>query len=245
MDNTIYVALSRQMTLRRELDVTANNLANVDTTGFKVEALEVTTNPQVTKSTPLDPSGPLKYVLDDRIARDFSQGTLTQTGGTFDLGIEGRGFFKVDTPSGERYTRDGRFTLSPDGRLVTSSGMAVQGAGGDIVVDTTRGPVTISGDGSVSQGSERIGKIDVVDFSEVSVLEKDGDNLYKNSGNEQPQTASSAVVHQGMLEGSNVNPILQVTRLIEINRAYESIARMMDQTAELDRGAVQRLGRVA
>ena len=244
MDNAIYVALSRQMTLRRELDVTANNIANVDTAGFKVESLMVETDPQAS-ADPLDPSGPLKYVLDSGVARDFTQGALHQTDRPMDLGIEGQGFFRVQTPDGERFTRDGRFTLTSDGRIATASGATLQGDGGDIIIDPSKGQVAISADGVISQGATRVGKVSVVDFPDQSALQKEGDNLYSNTDNIQPSTSTSAVVHQGMLESSNVNPVLQVTKLIEVSRAYESISKMMEQTAELDRGAVQRLGRVA
>ena len=244
MDNAIYVALSRQMTLRRELDVTANNIANVDTAGFKVESLMVKTDPQVS-ADPMDPGGSLKYVLDDGVARDFTQGSLHQTDRPLDLGIEGQGFFKVTTANGERYTRDGRFTMSADGRLATAGGAVLQGDGGDITLDPSKGEVNIAEDGTISQGGLKVGKVAVVDFPQLGALEKDGDNLYRNASNEAPTDASSAIVHQGMLESSNVNSVLQVTRLIEISRAYESISKMMEQTAELDRGAVQRLGRVA
>ena len=244
MDNAIYVALSRQMTLRRELDVTANNIANVDTTGFKVESLMVKTDPQKS-ANPQDPGGPLKYVLDDGVARDFGQGALHQTGRPLDVGIEGDGFFKVTTPQGERYTRDGRFTLTSDGRLATASGAIVQGDGGDITIDPTKGEVNIAPDGTISQGSIKVGKLAVVDFASKNDIEKDGDNLYRNTTNIPPTTTTSVQVHQGMLESSNVNAVLQVTRLIEISRAYESISKMMEQTAELDRSSVQRLGRVA
>jgi flagellar basal-body rod protein FlgF len=121
MDNALYVGLSRQMTLRRELDIVANNIANANTTGFKVEELMVRTEPAKPART-AGGTNPVKFVLDDGVARDFGQGALTQTGGDFDLALEGQGFFKVSTAGGERYTRDGRFTMNPDGKLVTQNG---------------------------------------------------------------------------------------------------------------------------
>ncbi|MDQ0462367.1 flagellar basal-body rod protein FlgF [Caulobacter ginsengisoli] len=244
MDNAMYVVLSRQMTLRRELDVVANNLANADTTGFKVEALQVRTDTQA-PARMADGPKTLKFVLDDEVVRDFTQGSMQQTGGTFDLGIDGRGFFKIQTADGERYTRDGRFTLSPEGKLTTQDGDPVMGDGGEIVLDPAQGPVNIAPDGSISQGPQRVGKVAVVDFSDLSVLRKDGDNLFRNVSNLQPTTATAAQVRQGMLEGSNVNSILQVTRLIEISRSYESMAKSIDNTSDLSRRAVERLGRVA
>jgi flagellar basal-body rod protein FlgF len=244
MDNAMYVALSRQMTLQRELNIVANNIANVDTTGFKVEGTLVKTDPS-TGASMVDGPPSLKFVIDDGVTRDFSQGALRQTDGAFDLGLEGQGFFKIQTAAGERYTRDGRFTLSPEGKLTTQAGDAVQGEGGDIVVDPKQGEVHIASDGTVSQGTNKVGKIAVVTFNDLSSLSKTGDNLFSNTSNLQPQPASAARVHQGMLEGSNVNSILQVTRLIEISRAYESMARTIENSAELSRRSVERLGRVA
>lgn len=244
MDNAMYVALSRQMTLRRELDIVANNIANVDTTGFKVEGTMVKTDPS-TGASMVDGPASLKFVIDDGVTRDFSQGVLRQTDGPLDLAIDGQGFFKIQTAAGERYTRDGRFTLSPEGKLTTQAGDPVQGEGGELVVDPTLGPVTIASDGTVSQGTNKIGKIAVVTFDDLSSLAKSGDNLFSNTSNLQPQPATAARVRQGMLEGSNVNSILQVTRLIEISRAYESMARTIENSAELSRRSVERLGRLA
>lgn len=244
MDNTMYVALSRQMTLRRELDIVANNIANVDTTGFKVEGTMVKTDPS-TGARMIDGPASLKFVIDDGVTRDFGQGALRQTGGPLDLAIEGQGFFRVQTAAGERFTRDGRFTLSPEGKLTTQAGDAIQGESGDIVVDPALGGITISADGVVSQGTSKVGKIDVVAFDDLSGLSKTGDNLFRNTSNLQPQPSTAAQVRQGMLESSNVNSILQVTRLIEISRAYESMARTIENSAELSRRSVERLGRIA
>jgi flagellar basal-body rod protein FlgF len=243
MDNALYVGLSRQMTLRRELDIVANNIANANTTGFKVEELMVRTEPAKPARTN-GGSYPVKFVLDDGVARDFGQGALTQTGGDFDLAIEGQGFFKVSTAGGERYTRDGRFTMAPDGKLVTQNGAAVlDEGGGEILIDPLKGPVTFGKNGTVSQGAELLGKIAVVRPTDLASFRKDGDNLYRNTTNDTPQAAPDAKVHQGMLEASNVQSITQITKLIEVSRAYESVAKMMDQTAELSRSAVERLGK--
>jgi flagellar basal-body rod protein FlgF len=240
----MYVTLSRQMTLRREMDVIANNIANADTTGFKVEQLMVRTEAQKPASN-IDGPNPVKFVLDDGVARDFTQGPLSQTSGAFDLAIEGKGFFKVTTPAGDRFTRDGRFTLSPEGKLTTQDGDAVQGDGGEIVVDPAKGPVAIATDGTVSQGEERLGKVAVFAFDDRSVLAKDHGNLLKNTSNAQPQTDAASRMRQGMLEGSNVNPVLQITRMIEVSRAYEGVVKALENTADLSRRAVERLGRVA
>lgn len=244
MDNALYISLSRQMTLRREMDVIANNIANADTTGYKFENLLVRTEPAKPAGM-LDGPNPIKFVLDDGVARDFTQGALHTTGAAFDLGIEGKGFFKVETAAGERYTRDGRFTLTAEGKLVTQDGSAVQGDGGEIVVDPAKGQVAIAQDGTVSQAGTKIGKVGVFLFDDRSVLAKDQGNYFKNTSNAQPNPDTASRVRQGMLEASNVNPIMQITRMIEVSRAYESVVRTMENTADLSKRAIERLGRVA
>lgn len=244
MDNTLYVSLSRQMTLRREMDVIANNIANVDTTGYKFENLLVRTEP-ANPARMADGPNPVKFVLDDGVVRDFTQGSMRMTGASFDLAIEGKGFFKVETEAGERYTRDGRFTLSPEGKLTTQEGDAVQGEAGEIILDPAKGMVAIAQDGTVSQAGEKVGKVGVFLFDDRSVLDKDRGNLFKNTSNAEPSPDTASRLQQGMLEGSNVNPILQITRMIEVSRAYESVVKTIENTADLSRRAVERLGRVA
>jgi len=244
MDNTLYVGLSRQMTLRHELDIVANNIANADTAGFKVESLMLATQPQAPAVT-LDGPKPVKFVMDTGVARDFSQGSLHRTSNELDMGIDGPGFFQVTTADGPRFTRDGRFRLDSTGKLTTQAGQPVlDDGGGEIVIDPEKGPVVIASDGTISQGQERVGKVGVVKFTAQSALEKTGDNLLKNSSNQTPQPAPDSLVRQGMLESSNVNPVAEITRMIEVTRTYESVTNMMSATADLSRNSVQRLGRV-
>jgi flagellar basal-body rod protein FlgF len=243
MDNALYVGLSRQMTLRRELDIVANNIANANTTGFKVEDLMVRTE-QAKPAKTLDGAAPVKFVMDTGVARDFTQGAMVKTDGDFDLGIDGKGFFKIQAASGERYTRDGRFTTNPEGVLVTQSGYPVlDDGGGPITIDPKLGQVNIGKDGTLSQGAVRVGKIALVRPDDMASLSKDGDNLYRNTANTTLQPVTDAQIQQGMLESSNVQPVVEITRLIEIQRAYEGVAKMMDNTAELSRSAVERLGK--
>jgi flagellar basal-body rod protein FlgF len=245
MENASYVALSRQMTLRRELDIAANNLANVDTAGFKMEQLLIATE-EGQRARNLGIEGGARFVFDTGVGRDFGQGTLSQTGNTFDFGIEGDGFFAVGGPEGERYTRDGRFSTDATGRLITAQGLPVLGEGGsEIVLDPTKGPPSVSVDGVISQGAERVGRLQTVEFSALSVLSKDGDGLYINTSNETPSPSTESRVHQGMVEGSNVQPIIEITNLIEISRAYERMAKLIDQANDLNRRSVERLGRVS
>lgn len=245
MENAAYIALSRQMTLRRELDIAANNLANVDTAGFKVEQLMVATeNGQKARNHAVD--GPGRFVLDTGVGRDFRQGLLSQTGNTFDFAIEGDAFFTIGGPEGDRYTRDGRFRTDDTGRMVTAGGLPVLGEGGaEIILDPTKSAPSVSADGIITQDGERVGKLEVVRFEALGVLSKDGDGLYVNSSNEQPQAAADARIRQGMVEGSNVNSILEITNLIEISRSYERMARMIENTNDLSKRSVERLGRVS
>lgn len=244
MDNTLYVSLSRQMTLRREFDLLANNVANADTTGFKVESLMLEEDRERPRA--VRPSGrPIAFVQDSGVARDFGQGALKPTGAPLDLAISGDGFFKISTDHGDRFTRDGRFTLDETGRIVTGEGDAVMSAeGSEIVLDPQRGAPHIAGDGTVSQDGQVVGRVGVFRFADLSALSKEGDNVYSNRANVQPEQANDAKVVQGSIEGSNVQSIQQMTRLIEVGRAYESAAKLIEQVQSLSSQTIQRLGRI-
>lgn len=245
MENAAYVGLSRQMTLRRELDVVANNIANADTTGFKVEQLLVGAELGDRARNAFVRPG-VSFVLDNGVGRDYGQGALEQTGRNLDFAIEGEGaFFKVQDGNGEAYTRDGAFTLDPEGRLTNQGGQAVLGDGGEIILDRTLGEPQVGADGTISQNGQLVGRLSLVRFDTLGALEKGGDGLYRNASNAAAIEATDARVRQGMLEGSNVNPILEITNLIEIQRAYESVTRMIENTNELSRRSVERLGRVS
>jgi flagellar basal-body rod protein FlgF len=212
MDNALYVGLSRQMVLRREMDIVANNIANADTSGFKVESLMTKEQPAAPAFTLQGPK-PVKFVSANGVARDFGQGGLHRTD---DLG-----------------------------RLTTQDGQTVMDeGGGEITFDLEKGQITIAQDGTVSQGSERVGKVGVYQFDTLSVLEKKGGNLLANTSNSQPTPAIDSKVRQGMLEESNVKPILEITRMIEVSRAYEQVTRMMDSQSELTRQTITRMGRL-
>ena len=245
MDNSLYVGLSKQMVLQRQMDIIANNIANADTSGFKVEALAVTEDPQAPAFT-LGGPAPVKFVMPNGVIRDFSQGSLHRTDSPFDVAIDGRGFFKLQTAQGERYTRDGRFRMDDTGKLVGANGAPVlDDGGGEISLNPEKGPFSVSSDGTLSQGTERIGKLGVVTFQNLSTLEKVGDNLMQNTSNQTPTAATDVKLRQGMLEGSNVNPILEITRMIEVSRAYEQMAKMMDTQGDLSTQAIQQLGKAA
>jgi flagellar basal-body rod protein FlgF len=250
VENAAYIGLSRQMTLRRELDIAANNIANADTTGFKVEQLLL--GAEVGNRARNDAIRPgASFVLDNGVGRDFSQGSLEQTGRALDFAIEGEGvFFRIEDANsqgvgGEAYTRDGAFTISPEGVLVTKAGRPVLGDGGPITIDPAQGAITVGDDGTISQAGAVIGTIGLARFEDLGVLSKDGDGLYRNASNAAPIDAAGAQVRQGMLEGSNVNPLIEITNLIEISRAYERATKMVENVQELSRRSVERLGRTS
>jgi flagellar basal-body rod protein FlgF len=243
VENAAYIGLSRQMTLRRELDIAANNIANADTTGFKVEQLMVSAEVgENARNASIRPGA--SFVLDRGVGRDFGQGSLQQTGRDLDFAIDGEGvFFRIQDGGGEAYTRDGAFTVGPEGELVTKAGLPVLGDGAPIVIDPVRGPISVATDGTISQQGQPVGRLDLARFDTLSVLSKDGDGLYRNASNAAPIDATGVQVRQGMLEGSNVNPLIEITQLIEISRAYERATKMIDNLQDLSRRSVERLGR--
>jgi len=244
MDNTSYIALSQQMVLKREMDIVANNIANSDTTGFKFESLITKTVPGPPAFTAGGPR-PIKFVGADGVARNFSQGSLRRTDAPLDVAIEGQAFFKVTTKAGDRFTRDGHFRTDDTGRITTQSGDPVSDdGGGEITIDIAKpGEISISPDGVVSQGVERVGKIGAFKFGNLSALEKSGDNYYQNASNQQPVAASDVKIRQGMLENSNVNSIQQITKMLDVSRTYEQVSSMISTQADLSRSSVARLGK--
>ena len=253
MDNAIYVGLSRQMTLQRSLDVAANNMANVDTAGFKVEHLAVVTNPVAAPGGAFGlGDAPINYVLDNGSTRDFSQGSLEQTGGTFDTAIEGQGFFSVQTAGGVLYTRDGRFSADASNQIVDQAGDPVLSTSGSpITVDPTLGIPVIGADGSVSQAGRggsvnKLGRIGVTRFANKGALSKQGSNTFSDpTGAAGATPAPDAVVRQGYVEKSNVNPVAEVTSLIDITRAYERVQNIILSTQDLSAKAVDGLGKLS
>ncbi len=237
METPTYIALSRQMVLRDQMDVVANNIANASTPGFKAEMMLMSE-----VDLPAERGVKLSYVQDFATARDFSPGPLRATGNSLDLAVQGNGFFAVQTPDGTRYTRVGRFQLDANGVLVTSQGYPVLAGGSTVTIDPDDGPVNIAEDGSIStdratggQQQQVIGKLDLVDFADPHALKPAPDNLFIADG--QP-TAATGKIAQGMLEDSNVRPILEMTNLIEVTRNYQAMQRFLDSEHERQRRAI-------
>ena len=247
MNNALYVGLSRQMTLKSQLDVIANNIANSDTAGFKVESLRLREDAQeapLKTSSGVTSGEKISFVQDAGVSRDYTQGALKQTGSTFDLALQGDGMFQVQTAGGPRLTRDGRFTLNAQSQLVDMSGNQVLGSGGQpIRIDPTKTPPSIAHDGTISQDGVVAGKVGVFKVPDRTVLQRVGHGMYDPAG-QTPTADPTTSVQQGMIENSNVDAIQQMTRMIAVSRAYEQVANMMEQTSTTSDDAIQRLGKV-
>ncbi len=241
MDNALLLGLQTQRVLQRRMDVAANNLANVATAGFKADALVMEEASRTNAHADADPRD-IRFVRDVTLMRDMRQGPIAMTGNPLDVAIEGDGFFMVEGPSGPLFTRDGAFTLTGDGRLVTGDGRAVLNSGGTSIVFDAQGESPVIGrDGVIRVAGVEAGQIGVARFAAPGALSKVGDNLWDAQG--QAQGEFEGIVVQGAIEGSNVRPVIELTRLIEISRAYQSAAKIVSGADELRKSAIERLGR--
>ena len=242
MDNALLIGLSRQMALGRELDVVANNLANVTTNGFKARQARFSEylSPKASDGAFPAPDRRLSYVIDAGNPLDLSSGAVERTGRPLDAAIKGDAFFAVQSPAGERYTRNGAFELNSQGQLVTSDGHVVLGENGPIAINLQEGELSIAADGTVSTDQGQRGKLRLVRFADPRTLENQGANLFSASVPAQPAGATSRL-EPGAIERSNVKPIVEMSRLIEVNRSYTSMASAMARMDELRRSAVSRL----
>jgi flagellar basal-body rod protein FlgF len=242
MDNSFMVGLSAQQVLRMRMDTTANNLANMTTAGFKVEHVvsrELSEKPATASDNPNEIAFTDAWMLQ----RDFSTGSLEQTGNALDFALESDGFFVVQTAGGEAFTRDGRFGLDEQGQLITRNGDLVMGDGGPITIDPAGGALSVSREGSISQDGVVLGTLRVSTFQTPGGLERAGSNLWRAT-DEAPQPATNAKIAAGFVEGSNVNAVLELTEMIEISRAYTSIAKMIAQSDELRGTSIDKLARI-
>src|ERR1700724_1246043 len=211
MQNTLLVGLSRQVVLERQLDVVANNIANVNTTGYKADRslFEEYLNSGAPEDNFIGRDRRVSYVQDRATFHDFSQGPAEETKNPLDVAIDGGGFLVVQTPAGERYTRDGGLQINNQGQLVTASGDPVLGSSGPIVFQPTDKQVNIAADGNVTvlEGINRIdsvrGKLRLVSFAQAQRLLKEGSNLYSAGEGGAPQPDNKSQVRQGFVEKSN------------------------------------------
>lgn len=241
MENAQLVSLSRQIALRRQMDVVANNIANLNTTGFKAEAMlfEEYEMPVARDRSFAFADQPLRFTDDWATVHDMAAGTFVQTGNELDVALSGEGFLTVETDVGERYTRAGSLQINAEGTLVDLNGNAVLGDGGPLTFTAEETGIVIGADGSVSTSAGLKGRLRLVEFDDPQALERIGDNLF-GGGNAREAEATRVV--QGSIEKSNVSAIGEMARMIEVQRAYQSLTSLMQRQDDVRRTAVQKLG---
>ncbi|MFD2172961.1 flagellar hook-basal body complex protein [Rhodobacter lacus] len=238
MDNSIYAALSRQSGLMREMQVVANNMANISTTGFRREG--VLFSEYVDSLDGEQPSLSMAYA-NGRIV-DFAQGPLANTGNALDFAIEGDGYFMIETPEGNQLTRAGSFLRSPDGELVTPDGFRVLDTGGTaIFVPADQGEIAMSEDGTLSINGAPLAQIGLY-------LPENANNVSLQAGTrftvpDGTRPAETARVMQGFVEQSNVDPVSEISRMIEVQRAYELGQNFLDREDQRIRGVISTLSK--
>lgn len=233
MSNSIYTALSKQAGLVKELNSIANNIANASTAGYRREGYLFSEYVQRLEQQ--------DYSLSQSNVGgaffDTAPGSFTRTGGTFDVAIEGEGFFLVETPRGERLTRQGAFLVDAEGQLVTNDGYRVLGDGGSpVALPVGASNITIAPDGTIAADGAPVGKLGLV-TAPATGLAREGDNLFRTE--EEYQPVEFAKLRQGFIEESNVNAVIEVSRLIEVQRAYELNQKLMQDEDERIKATIQ------
>lgn len=229
-------ATETMMAQTRRLDQVANNLANVDTTGYKRE--DITFWEMLYKANN-HPERVGKAIHD---VTNLKEGALQQTNNPLDLAIHGNGYFKVETPNGERLTRAGQFLVNNKQQLVTQQGYPVLADGGAITINGT--DIAIGKNGSVSVDGRLVGTLDIVTAANLRDIQKAGGNLLQitNGGEEEP--ATEVTVNQGYLEKSNVSTMREMTAMIDLQRAYQSQQKIINTIDDMDSKAISRVGKL-
>jgi flagellar basal-body rod protein FlgF len=252
MENGSLVGLSRQVALQRQLDVVANNIANLNTTGYKSDntVFQEFLMPGVRAISFRGADRQVSFVQDRTTWTDFTQGPVQPTGNPLDVAISGDAFLTVQTPRGERYTRNGALQINAQGQLVTSEGLQVVGTNGPIVFQPNDREISIGTDGTISvrEGQNTIdaqrGKLKLASFVSPRLLQKDGTSTYMAPPGVTPQVPTDAKVTQGAIEKSNVQSVMEMTRMIDITRAYTQIAQILQNQSDLRRTALDKLSDV-
>lgn len=245
MDISSYVLLSQEQALRRRLDVTANNLANMNTVGFKREQPVFREYVEKTDST-VKPAKQTSFVLDYGAVHDISAGAFQVTGNPLDVMIDGPGYLAVEAPDGgTAYTRAGFVKVLETGELATSGGQRLLGEGGKPITVSPEdaGKLSIGADGTVSGANGPIGRLTVTVFDEAN-MDPRGDGMFNGTGGRE-LTAAETSLKSGGVEGSNVNAITETTDMIEILRAYQTSQHISDSMSDMRKQAIDKLGRVS
>lgn len=241
MENAQLISLSRQIALQRQMDVVANNIANLNTTGFKAESIlfEEFVMPVAADQNfpPADQS--VSFTQDWATIHDMAPGAIVQTGNPLDVALEGDGFLVVETAAGERWTRAGSLQVDAEGVLVDFDGNPVLGDGGRITFDAGDSDIMIDATGAISTSAGAKGRLRIVEFANPYELAREGNNLFAGG---EPAAAAGTRIVQGAVERSNVSGVAEMAEMIRVQRAYQSVAAMIDRQDEIRRSAIQKLG---
>lgn len=238
MDTSAYVTLTRQSGLMREMELVAHNMANISTAGFRREGVVFAEHVAQAGTAPS-----VSMALAKARLVDLTQGALVTTGGTYDLAITGEGFFQVATPDGPRLTRAGSFTPSPEGELMTPDGYRLLDAGGaPVAIPAGAAAVKIGPDGTISADGQAVGRVGLFLPDDPLSLRQQAGTLFSF---DTASPAPAASLTQGMIEESNVNPITEVARLIEVQRAYEAGQSFLQRDDDRTMRVIETLGRQA
>jgi len=238
MQNPGYIALSRQVVLERQLAVVANNIANIDTNGFKRQGLLFGEH-----LSELQDGSQASYVTDLGTVRDISHGKLNFTGRSLDLAIEGEGYFTIETPGGDRYTRNGQFELNGEGDIVTRDGFALlDGDGERINVPVNTTDIVIDVNGKVTVDGQERGELVLLEFDNPQGLIHTANGLYRSDvpGEE----SEEGVIRQGAVETSNVNPVNELVYMLGVQRDYQASNRMVKGEHDRQTRAIREIGQV-
>jgi flagellar basal-body rod protein FlgF len=249
MDQIAATAASGLRSRMEALDILSNNLANSNTGGYKIDR-EFYSLYQGEQATAADGQQTTTLPVIQKAWTDFQQGLLTPTGNPLDLALEGKGFFAVDGPSGQLYTRNGTFKLSTTGVLTTLDGYPVRGVSpanqpAKKIQTVSQGPIEIASDGTVQQDGQTLGQIQLADFSDTTALDKVGSSYFRvNDPKVKVNPAKDAIVNQGKVENSNVAPAESAVRLVDLMRQYEMLQKAVSLSADMNKQAIDQVARV-
>jgi len=241
MDNAGYIGLTRQTGLWKEMQIVANNVANMSTTGFRREGVVFT---EMLAAVPNEGNGLAMAAARVRFS-DPSQGAVKQTGSPMDLAIQGHGYFMVETPEGNRLTRAGAFALNTEGEMVNPDGYRLLDVGGaPIFIPPDAAVVSVAQDGTVSADGNPLAQVGLFEVEDENAMTRQFGTLF-NPGEAEPLAMENAVVLQGFIEGSNVNPVTEMARMIEVQRTYEMGMKFLENEHERIKNVTRTLGQRA
>ena len=244
MDPLTSAAASGLRTSLESLDMLANNLANTQTSGYKLdrEFYDLYTSPDALDASAYDPT---QMPTIDKNWTDFAQGSLQQTSNQLDFAIAGDGFFTVNSPSGKLYTRNGSFRMSATGQLLTQDGYTVADTKGKPIQLDPSQPVTVDAQGAIRQAGQDVAQLQVTSFDNLNLLAKQGSSYFQFRGPATGIKTATGEVQQGKLEGSNVGPAESAVRLVSVMRQFEMLQKALNVGSEMNKEAIQEVAKAS